>query len=534
MPRDDELRELPPHLDPRRGSAQPPRTSRTTSARAARGDGRSRSRTRAERNRGKRYAVFGIRALATAVSVLVLVGAGFLHSTINRIQAKAGNLPSTTDVEGNEDAKGVDGADMNILVVGNDSRVGYTKEQLAELSTTDEDTLSTDTIMLIHVPANGASASVVSFPRDSYVSIPGYGKNKINSAYAAGYYHVSDSATEDVKRAAGQKELIATISALSGVKIDHYVEVSLLGFYNLTNALGGVEVNLCQRAYDPDYTGLDLSAGEHKLMGKEALSFVRQRHHLLNGDLDRIKRQQYFFGAVIRQVLGQNLLDILNVSKLNQLIDALAGTIQYDQDLNPLDLAAQMRNIAAGNVEFRTIPLAPEVYAKIPGVGDVVKTVSVSDMHKFFQELSTASAANDTGSSSASSAPPTVDPKTVTVDVYNGTTTVGMGTKAGNQLSAAGFNVDGVLSAATTDYAHSVVQYPAGMEAEANTVAAQIPGATTEVATDIEGKVRLIVGADYSPAGDQSDSGAAGDGSADGGAQAEAPDSTAASEGCVN
>ncbi|PRZ38613.1 LytR family transcriptional attenuator [Antricoccus suffuscus] len=516
MPRDDELPELPPHLDPRRGSARP----------AA--PGPTRTRTRAERNaerkKGKKYAVIGLRTLASAISVLLLIGAGLAHSTINRIQAKAGNLPSTTDVKGNQDVKGTNGADMNILVVGNDSRAGYTDAQLGELSTTAEDTLSTDTIMLIHVPANGASASVVSFPRDSYVDIPGYKKNKINSAYAAAYYDQPDGASEDVKRAAGQKELISTISALSGAKIDHYVEVSLLGFYNLTNAIGGVEVNLCQRAYDPGYTDLDLAAGKHKLMGKDALSFVRQRHHLDGGDLDRIKRQQFFFGAVIREVLGQDLLDILNISKLNKLVDALAGTIQYDQDLDPLELAAQMRNIAAGNVEFHTIPLAAEKFANIPGAGDVVKTASVSDIHKFFQQLS----APKSTSSSSPAAPKTVDPKTVTVEVYNGTTTGGLGTQAGEQLTAAGFTVDGVLSAASTDYPHSVVQYPAGMEAAANTVAAQIPGAITEVATDIDGKVRLIVGSDFG-------GGNAGESAPPAGTdQTTKPDTTAATDACVN
>lgn len=516
MPRDDELPELPPHLDPRRGSARPaqPRPSRN----------RTRAERNAERNKGKRYAVIGVRTLASVISVLLLIAAGFAHSTINRIQAKAGNLPSTSDVKGNQNAKGVDGTDMNILVVGNDSRAGYTEAQLSELSTTAEDTLSTDTIMLIHVPASGAGASVVSFPRDSYVDIPGYKKNKLNSAFAAAYYDQPDGTTEDVRRAAGQKELISTISGLSGVQIDHYVEVSLLGFYNLTNALGGVEVNLCQRAYDPDYTGLDLAAGKHKLMGKEALSFVRQRHNLPNGDLDRIKRQQFFFGAVIRQVLGQDLLDILNISKLNKLVDALAGTIQYDQDLDPLELAAQMRNIAAGNVEFRTIPLAPEKFATVPGVGDVVTTVSVSEMHKFFQKLS----APKSSSSTPPAAPKTVDPKTVTVEVYNGTTTSGLGTQAGDKLTAAGVTVDGVLSASSTDYPHSVVQYPAGMEAQANTVAAQIPGAITEVATDIKDKVRLIVGADYG--GDPQQAAPP----ADSGQDATTADSTAATDACVS
>ncbi len=379
---------LPPELDPRRRTRARPQASTG-----------NRARSRADRNKRKRYVVLTARALATVVSVLLLVGAGFVHSSINRFNAQAGTLPGTSDVAGNKDAKGVNGADMNILVIGDDSRDGYTQAQLAELSTQANPGNNTDTLMLIHVPANGSAASVVSFPRDSYVAIPGYGKNKINSAYADGYNDAPAGSTPVQQQAAGQALLISTISQLSGVKVDHVVTISLLGFYNLTNALGGIEVDLCQAAKD-SFSGIDLSAGQHLLMGKEALSFVRQRHGLPNGDLDRVKRQQYFFGAVIRKLLNQNLLDVLNISKLNSLIDALAGTINYDKGLNPLDLAAQMRDVAAGNVQFHTIPLEAQPYANKPGAGDVVLPVDQSQMYSFFQGLSTI-----TSTSTPSSAP---------------------------------------------------------------------------------------------------------------------------------
>ncbi len=380
---------LPPELDPRRRTPARPRAS---------SGGPARSRT--DRNKRKRYAVRIARTLATVVSVALLVGAGFVHSSINRFNAHAGTLPRTSDVAGNKDVKGVNGADMNILVIGDDSRSGYTQAQLAELSTQENPGNNTDTLMLIHVPANGTAASVVSFPRDSYVSIPGYGKSKINSAYADAYNDAPQGSSTAQRQAAGQALLISTISGLSGVKVDHVVTVSLLGFYNLTNQLGGIEVDLCQAAKD-SYSGIDLSAGKHLLLGKEALSFVRQRHGLPNGDLDRVKRQQYFFGATIRKLLGQNLLDVLNISKLNSLIDALAGTINYDEGLNPLDLAAQMRDVAAGNVRFQTIPLAAQPFANEPGVGDVVIPVGQSDMYAFFQGLSAAPPAPSSTSSAA-------------------------------------------------------------------------------------------------------------------------------------
>lgn len=394
--------DLPPELDPRLGNpatapTSPDRTDTYTDAPA-------------DRSRRRKFVLVTTRTFATIVSLLILASAALIHSTITRFNAMAGTLPGISQIAGNTNAAPslpaapkVDGTDQNILIIGDDNRAGYTPAQLAELSTQENVGNNTDTLMLIHVPANGTAASIVSIPRDSYVPIPGYGKNKINSAYSDGYNDAPSGSTAVQEQAAGQAVLISTISALSGVKIDHVVTVSLLGFYNLTNQLGGIQVNLCQAASDPD-SGTDLPAGKTLLDGKQALSFVRQRHGLPNGDLDRIKRQQFFVGAVIRKLLGQNLLNVLNLSKLSGLIDALANTIHYDKDLNPLDLAAQMRNLAAGNVNFYTIPLQPAPFATVPGVGSVLMTVDQAQMYAFFQGLSATAAGPSSGASSSAAA----------------------------------------------------------------------------------------------------------------------------------
>lgn len=432
-----------------------------------------------------------VRALCGLLSVLLLVGTAYGTSLVNRANSSAGTLEETSG-KGNSDRLG-NSDDINILVVGNDSRKGYTQEQLDQLSTTGEETLSTDTIMLIHVPANGTKVRVVSFPRDAYVEIPGFKKNKINAAYVNGYTEgAPEGATEEQRKAAGQQTLIATVSKLSGLKIDHYVEVTLLGFYDLTNALGGIDVNLCQPTKD-DYSGADFQAGDQTLDGKQALSFVRQRHGLPGGDLDRIKRQQYFFGAVIRKVLDQGLLDLVNVNKLTGIIDALSGTISYDKNLDPLNLAEQMSNIAAGNVEFLTIPLAKNYEQNINGK-DVVLLAEKKQLDTFFSSLSTDSSGASASSSAA--APKTVNPSSVKLDVYNGSGIKGAAITAAQELGAQGFVIENVLSAATSDYPASIVQFPAGMQAEANTVAAAVPGSTVEEATQVS-KVSLIVGANY-------------------------------------
>lgn len=463
----DDERPLPASLDPRRGPSRSARRRQTTTW------------------------VKVLRSFAAVLSVVVLAGTAYGTAMVNRMNSASGTL-TDTESEENTNRLGND-EDINILVVGNDSRTGYSQEDLEKIGASDEGSMATDTIMLIHAPANGEKVTVVSFPRDSYVAIPGFGSNKLNSAFVNGYFTAPDTASDEQRQAVGQQTLIDTISQLSGLKIDHYVEVTLLGFYDLTNALGGIEVNLCAPAKDPTgNSGADFPAGKQVLDGSQALSFVRQRYGLPDGDLDRIKRQQYFFGAVIRKVLDQGMLDLVNVGKLSDTIDALAGTIRYDQNLDPLELADQMSNIAAGNVEFKTIPLAEQWDDNIDGMS-VVVLADQDELDDFFSNLS---ASGSEPAAPSSEAPQTVEPDEVTLDVYNGSGVQGVATTAAEELDALGFEVQNVLTAATSDWATSVVQYPPGMESEAATVAAAVPGATIEESDDLE-KVILIIGANY-------------------------------------
>lgn len=520
MPPEDDSRSersLPAHLDPRRSPQ----------------DKGPRAEARARGRRGRRVATILTRVLAGVLSVAILVGAGIATTAVARINSQSATAAAPADVKGNvqaSDVKGADtGEDLNFLVVGNDSREGYSNDQLAELGAGYDPTLNTDTLMLVHVPADGSKASIVSFPRDSFVAIPGYGKGKINSAYGAGYYSLPDSAPAAQKAQAGQAELITTISALTGLKIDHYVEISMLGFFKLTQQLQGVEVTLCDDTSDPQYTGLKLSKGTHLLQGTDALRFVRQRHGLPEGDLDRIKRQQYFFGAVIRKMLDQNFFDLLNLSKLNGLIDALAGTIIYDPGLNPLALAEQMRKIGAGDVEFRTVPLTPAKFGDVPGIGSVVLLQDPATLKEFFRNLNAAvdSSGSSSTSSAAPSAPPTVAPSQVSVDVFNATGTKGIATKTAAELAALGYLINSIN---TVDQvvAASTISYGSGAEARANTLLALVPGASVVADTGVAaGGVKLVLGSSFTGLGPAAPA-------AIGTTAPPPPDQTAAAGGCVN
>ncbi|MCZ2812294.1 LCP family protein [Modestobacter sp. VKM Ac-2979] len=325
------------------------------------------------------------RCLAAALSVLVLVTSGWgwhlgrlADDSLNRTDA----LPSS----GNDGAPGVDalGEAMNLLLVGNDSRAGADDEQLAQdLNTGANDGMNTDTMMVVHVPADGSHASFVSLPRDSYVEIPGHGWDKLNAAYAYGYlFDAPDGATDSEREAHGAQLLIRTISALSGVRIDHYAAVDLLGFFDLSTLVGGVEVDLCEPAQD-DWSGIDLPAGPQLIEGAQALAFVRQRYGLPRGDFDRIIRQQTFIAAMIRTVLSEDTL--LDLGRQRDLVQATARSLTVDQDLDLFALSTQLQSVDPAAVDFQTVPY----------VGDdedeqgryILRLQDQDTLHRFFGQL---------------------------------------------------------------------------------------------------------------------------------------------------
>ena len=312
---------LPPHLDPRRrgmGAAT-----------------RGRARTT-------------VLAVCTVVSALLLIFAGTYWWKFHQFTSNLDRV----DIAAAQAGGG--GSGQNILVVGNDDRTDMTQAEVNALHTgVDGGSLNTDTIMIIHIPSDGSRATLISIPRDSYVDIPGVGKNKINSAYPSAYTATHGSL--NAKRQAGAKLLVRTVQALTGVRIDHYAQVDLLGFYRISNALGGVPVDMCAAVSDPK-SGLRLHQGVNVIQGVQALAFVRQRYGYPNGmgDLDRVKRQQYFLTAAFRKVVSGGVL--LNPFKLQDLLKAIERSLFVDSSLDPLALGRELQNLTANNIAGRTIP----------------------------------------------------------------------------------------------------------------------------------------------------------------------------------
>jgi LCP family protein required for cell wall assembly len=258
---------------------------------------------------------------------------------------------------------------MNILLVGLDSRTDaqgnpLPPQVLAALHAGgDSGELNTDTLILVHVPAEPTQPTVaVSIPRDSYVTVPGFGAHKINSAYQRGLFAAKPTlAAQDIRgpeldrlaRQAGGRELVRTVQQLTGVTIDHYAEVNLAGFYEITQAVGGVPVCLAAPVHD-SYTGADFPAGPQTVSGAAALAFVRQRHGLPHGDLDRILRQQAYLSGLAHRLLSGDVL--ANPGAVAALRLAIARYVVIDPGWHLTGLLQQVQSMSAGSIEFRTIP----------------------------------------------------------------------------------------------------------------------------------------------------------------------------------
>ncbi|TQC45580.1 LytR family transcriptional regulator, partial [Rhodococcus sp. WS4] len=437
--------------------------------------------------------------MAVAVlSVLALVVTGFAWRSIDSLRnnlATAGGLGLGGSADGAVD----------ILMVGTDSRTDahgnpLSQEELDSLRAGEEVASNTDTIVLIRVPNDGSSATAISIPRDSYVNVPGIGMSKINAAYGATKETerlklVEDGATdkeaEEESTKAGREALIESVTDLTGITVDHYAEVGLLGFVLLTNAVGGVDVCLNEPA-DEDMSGAHFPAGEQTLKGADALSFVRQRHNLPRGDLDRIVRQQVFMASLVGKVLSAKTLS--DPGKLNELSDAVQRSVVLDDDWDIIEFATQLQDLAGGKVQFETIPVAD--LNGMTDYGESIVEVKPKDVKKYVAGL----VGEEPTDSEETTTPetPKVDTSTVTVDVANASDVGGLANGVAEALNSLGYgqgevgNYTGTSVNETTVFSHSAD------DDSAKAVAAALGGLPTDTdATLPEGSVRVVLSSDY-------------------------------------
>nr|WP_018504715.1 LCP family protein [Parafrankia discariae] len=389
----------------------------------------------------------------------------------------------------------------NFLLVGTDSRAG------SNGAYGDVEGQRSDTTILAHFSAD-KTVTMLSIPRDTYVTIPEYTdadgrkhtrhKGKFNSAISDG----------------GPSLLVRTIESLTNLRIDHYVSMDLEGFKSITDAIGGVDVcvlasdhkeyvaengRTSRNTNDP-MSGFVGGPGVIHVDGEQALAFVRQRHGLPGGDMDRISRQQQFLGAVFDKVVGGGVLK--NPGQLKQLLSTATGALTLDDNTDLFDLqelATRLKGIVSGGVGMQTLPTHPPTRAEgaVNDRGEILvggQRVSVQFYSPADLERIVAPLGGSTGS--APGAGGGADATEVAVQVFNGSGIAGLAADAVDELTTKGFRATNAGNASTSNYVTSRVRFGTGLDAAAATMQTLVPGARLESDPGIDG-LQLILGSSF-------------------------------------
>ncbi|MEL4163741.1 LCP family protein [Corynebacterium bovis] len=290
------------------------------------GRGRADAVGRPRRLVKKRYILAVVLVLILAVPVVMAF----------RVDGNLQRIDALKDYDG----RPADSAGTNWLLVGTDSREGLSEADGARLAAGDITATGarTDSIIVVHVPRFGGKATMLSIPRDSYVDIPGWGKDKINTSFNQG----------------GPALLQQTVEQSTGLRIDHYAEIGFGGFATIVDAVGGIE--LCPKEpIDDPMAGINLQPGCQTMDGPTALGYVRTRYTSANGDLDRVQRQREFLSAITHKVGSAGT--VVNPFRSLPLADAFSKALTIDDDDHLWNLGALALALARG-ANQETVPVA--------------------------------------------------------------------------------------------------------------------------------------------------------------------------------
>jgi LCP family protein required for cell wall assembly len=445
--------------------------------------------------------------LTCALAALVLVVSGFSYYVVKNVGQIGGS---------NAIKSGPSIGPQNILLMGLESRTDWNGNVLPQKILSKLHAGSrrgvlyegvggndTNTLILIHIFAGGHRAVGFSIPRDDLVTfadtVGPQQEGKIDQAYGISMYYkegqlrqqsstMSQNQLAFAGNEAGRAAAVATVEQLTGVHIDHFAEVNLAGFYELAKVFGGVEVCLKHAVNDHKYSGAHFRKGYQHLDAEQSLAFVRQRHGLTNGDLDRTHRQQAFIDSIIYQLRHEGILS--DLSKVRGLLAVAKRYVITDSGWNLLDFAGQMQSLTGQHLTFHTLPI--QSYSTwgnpVQDVNIVDPTLIKSIVHAAFYPPPGARAGHKRGKHR--SAPPV--PK-ATVTVLNGTTTPLLAARVTAALARAGYPTGKPGNTATPQSA-TAVRYGAGAAASARVIA-KLFGATALADSSVKpGHVELLLG----------------------------------------
>jgi LCP family protein required for cell wall assembly len=356
------------------------------------------------------------------------------------------------------------GAVYHVLVTGSDSRENLSAEERNELTTGgDAGAVRTDTIFVLSV--QGSKAAMLAFPRDLFVTRCDGSQGRINAATGIG----------------GQECLVQTVSDLSGLPIRHSIQIDFLGFRDVVDAVNGVEICLDEPIPADSKAGIDdLPEGCQTLQGPDALGFVRTRQ--VGNDFGRIQRQQQFLGALAKEVAQPST--VLNPFRFYGAAGAMGGALTADEGLSSFDLmrlGLGARGVAGGQIVAETVPATPITVA-----GAAVLDVN-PEAQSLFEQFRTGAVFDKVSGDG------TVSPGDVELVILNGSGVEGLAGRTRDELESSGFVVRDIGN--TPNVPTTVVRYPEGQEAEARTVAAEVPGGGVDVEQGDVEIVTLILGA---------------------------------------
>ncbi len=386
------------------------------------------------------------------LSALVLAVTGFAWIQYRDL---ADGLRRSSAIDGSA-ATSLDGS-TNILIMGLDSRLDENGRPLPPaiydaMNTGGSDVggYNANVLILLHVPPGGGEAKAISIPRDDYVPLAGSpdgrAKGKIKQAYGLAFDQehkvlVGQKVTDKVEleqrsRDAGRKAEIDTVSQfLGGVPIDHFIEVTMVAFYEIAQVVEPITVCLDEDTSD-SYSGADFHQGYQQIDAAQAVAFVRQRrdnvHPKLNfTDLDRERRQQAFIASLGYQLKQAGT--IADPARLRALLDVAKQNTAVDDRLDLMALAQQASGLASGNVTFTTLPI--DHFGTDP-LGEDVNYVDTAHVRAVVHTLLTAPTGPPTGTSATTPADST---PVSTVDVLNASGKVGLAASVGQALATAGY-----------------------------------------------------------------------------------------------
>ncbi|MCM2411032.1 LCP family protein [Streptomyces sp. RKAG290] len=287
-----------------------------------------------------------------SVLVLVIAAGGTAYWLYSRLD---GNIKGV-DINkalGDDRPEKLPTSGQNILVIGSDSREGAENKELGGGGNVSG--ARSDTTMVVHIPEGRSKAVAVSIPRDTLLTRPECTTNSGDKVAAQNRAMING-----VYSQFGPACVVKTVEKLSGIRIDHYVEINFAGFKDLVDAIGGVTVDVPQDIHDKS-SGLDLTAGPHKLNGTESLSYVRTRHGIGDGsDLGRIGLQQQFMLALLSEIKSQNLLG--SPTSAFKVANSATKSLTTDEGLASLksltEFARSMNGVDPGSMETIMLPVA--------------------------------------------------------------------------------------------------------------------------------------------------------------------------------